>query len=470
MSFDYSQELVNDYERLLEVGENYDVIIYAGKGENMEKIHAHSLILCARSQYFHTALINQWASKEDGKFILKNSNISPRILKTILRFIYCGRVDLMNLQGLELLEFLIVANEFSIQVLVSCIQEYLIDHQHELLQQNPIEILEIVYQLIHHDTFKSLCEFFLETFCENPKMLFKFDNLIRLRAPLLELLLKRDDLLLDEIEIWDNLIKWSFAQHPSIQQDVKKLNKEEIAIMKSTLQNFIPLIRFNNISSKDFYFKLYPFKVILTDDLAENILEFHMVPNKKLNNVIQPPRRSKYDTHIVKSEHFSIFSSWIDKKNDFYYKYYNQKDLPYHFNLIYRASRDGNKTKVFHKKCDNKGATIVIVKVKGSEQIFGGYNPIDWESNGSSTMVKDSFLFSFADRNKVKTAKIGYESSMSFYPGYGPMFGYHLYYQNYHNTWVVNNNFLGNYLNIKVPLAGYVYSEDFEVFQVVKKQ
>jgi hypothetical protein len=85
MSFDYSQDLINDYEKLLEVNKGHDVIIYAGENENAKKINAHSLILCVRSQYFHAAFSNEWAEKKDGNFILKKPNISPQIFKIILR-------------------------------------------------------------------------------------------------------------------------------------------------------------------------------------------------------------------------------------------------------------------------------------------------------------------------------------------------------------------------------------------------
>ena len=85
MSFEYSQELIDDYEKLLEIDEGHDVIIYVGEDENVKEIHAHSLILCARSQYFHAAFSNEWTNKNDGKFIFKKPNISPQIFKMILR-------------------------------------------------------------------------------------------------------------------------------------------------------------------------------------------------------------------------------------------------------------------------------------------------------------------------------------------------------------------------------------------------
>jgi hypothetical protein len=85
MSFDYSQELIDDYEKLLENDKGCDVIIYTGEEENVKEIRAHSLILCIRSQYFRTAFSNEWANKKDGMFILRQPNISPQIFEIILR-------------------------------------------------------------------------------------------------------------------------------------------------------------------------------------------------------------------------------------------------------------------------------------------------------------------------------------------------------------------------------------------------
>ena len=85
MSSKFLEELSNDYEKLFETEIGYDVIIYAGEEQNVKEIHAHSNILCARSQYFCTAFSNEWANKEDGKFILRKQNISPHLFDIILR-------------------------------------------------------------------------------------------------------------------------------------------------------------------------------------------------------------------------------------------------------------------------------------------------------------------------------------------------------------------------------------------------
>jgi hypothetical protein len=169
----------------------------------------------------------------------------------------------------------------------------------------------------------------------------------------LKLLLTRDDLDLDEIVIWDNLLKWGLAQNPSISQDTTKWSKEDITIMKKTFHDFIPLVRFYYISSEDFLDKVYPLIKLLPKDSVNNLFTFYLAPNRKPNiNNIQPPRQLKciYDTTLIKNRHFAIFTSWIDRKENLYY---NVKNIPYNFNLLYRSSRDGNSPEEFHAKCDN---------------------------------------------------------------------------------------------------------------------
>ncbi|CAI2180071.1 7922_t:CDS:2 [Funneliformis geosporum] len=100
---------------------------------------------------------------------------------------------------------------------------------------------------------------------------------------------------------------------------------------------------------------------------------------------------------------------WIDKKESLHYN--NEQSIPYKFDLLYRASRDGDTPAAFHQKCDNKGATIVIVKIKRTETIVGGYNPIGWEGSGSK-LTYDSFIFSFVNRTNLQTAKPNYPTAL----------------------------------------------------------
>jgi hypothetical protein len=373
---------------------------------------------------------------------------------------------LENLQAPEVLKLLITVDELKIRTLILYINEYLIQHKHKFLRQNPIEILETIYQVNQHDIFSDLYNYCLEEICAKPDVLRKPDKIFNLKTPLLELLLKRDDLLLDEIALWESLIKWCLAQHANISQDPTQWNNEEIATIERTVHRFIPLIRFYDISSADFITKVYPFRKIIPEDLISNILLFHMAPNEILNINIPPPRELKFDSVIFNKKNFAVISSWIKKKNNFYY---SERNFSYNFILLYRASRDGYTNAAFHKKCDNKGATLVVIKIQNSEQIVGGYNPLCWDSSSGWKSTTNSFTFSFTNKDNLQSAKVGYSNgnAYSIYcnSSNGPVFGNGNDLNLYNGTWHSNAKANGSYPYIGIP-ANFK-ADDYEVFQVI---
>ncbi|RGB35752.1 hypothetical protein C1646_698864 [Rhizophagus diaphanus] len=466
MSSKFWSELSHDYEKLFETEIGYDVIIYAGEEPNIKEVHAHSNILCIRSEYFRTAFSAEWAEKKDGKFILKKPNVSPHLIKIILRFIYCGKIELENLQGPDVLKLLIAVDELNIIPLISHIQEYLIDHQTEFLHQNPTGILETVYQ---HETFIDLWNFYLEKICEEPKILFKSDKFIDLKASLLELLLKRDDLSMDEIKVWEGLMKWCFAQQ-NVENDPTKWSKDDFIKIERLLRRFIPLIRFYDIEPKDFLYKVYIYKDILPVDLIHELLEFHIVPNIKPKTSVAPSRKSnskhKLNSTLIQSSHTPLFASWIDKKDS---SHYNNKNIPYYFKLLYHSGRDGFDAESFHRKCNNKGATIWVAKIQDSTQLIGGYNPLDWDGAGRKTTT-DSFMFNFTDGKNISTANLGYvknpNNAISCYNSQGPQMGY--FYCNGNNEWANEDYNAILYPDIGIPTSKFSV-DNYEVFQVIKK-
>jgi hypothetical protein len=381
------------------------------------------------------------------------------------RFLYCGNIELKYLQDSDILKLLIAVDELNIQPLISHIQEFLIEHHTEFLHKNPTNILEIVYR---HETFTTLWDFCLEKICEEPKILFNSDKFIDLKAPLLELLLKRDDLNADEIDVWESLLKWCFAQL-NMKEDPKKWNKEDIVKIEDLLGRFIPLIRFYDIESADFFYKVYCYKDILPQDLIHDLLEFHIVPNMKPKSNVAPSRKSSLnsslDSTLIESNFTSLFASWIDKKDS---KYYNKKNIPYEFKLLYRSSRDEFNAASFHRNCNKKGATIWIAKIQDSTQLIGGYNPLDWSGTGWKN-TSDSFLFNFKDVKNISSVRLGYVSdgSRAVYcnSNYGPSMGDLVCSDS--NNWEYDYLFNGDYPNIGIPANFTV--EGYEVFQVIKK-
>jgi hypothetical protein len=367
------------------------------------------------------------------------------------------------------------SDELKLKQLTKFSEDFIIENYKQFLQNDPVGILQIVY---YNKSLVNLQEFCLETICSDPKILFNSDKFIKLPAPLLEIILKRDDLNLPEIEIWESLIKWGLAQGQTLDQDVNKWNQENFNHFQRILYKFIPLIRFYEISSDDYFNKVKPYKKILSKELRDDILKFHMVSGYTPTHKISP-RYPKYDSNQQLDSvlinpiqgHLVIFANWIDKKgeNNKYIKY--TKTIPYKFNLLYRASRDGNTIKAFHDKCDNKGTTIIIIKISGSEQIIGGYNPFDWDLSSKYKNTTDSFIFSFTNGNDIRTAKVGYNTgsnSIGCIPNFGPIFGGTFYTQN-NTNWTISDgsNYSLSYSNIGIP-TGSVRADDYEVFQVIK--
>ncbi|CAJ0642242.1 5825_t:CDS:2 [Entrophospora sp. SA101] len=225
--------------------------------------------------------------------------------------------------------------------------------------------------------------------------------------------------------------------------DLTQWTYKEWELLSEKLENFIPLIRFLHISSGDFYKKVKPFARILPIELYEDLLQYYLVPNHQPSLELMQPKRSNFNSVIIERKQVAMIASWIDKK-DLVNKYNNKKRVninnnpnyqssfyepwenPYEFKLLLRGSRDGFTGLDFHSKCDSKGATITIMKVNGSSELYGGYTPIDWLSQNTWGYCKESFIFCLDDKDLDKSiiSRVKDPSrAINYYNNYGPSFG-----------------------------------------------
>ena len=72
---------------------------------------------------------------------------------------------------------------------------------------------------------------------------------------------------------------------------------------------------------------------------------------------------------------------------------YHGKDEYVHFGLLYKKSRDGSSTKDFHKHCDNKGETLILIETTEGRK-FGGVAYDSWDTNGNWRKNAKDFVFS----------------------------------------------------------------------------
>ncbi|CAG8474088.1 2315_t:CDS:2 [Acaulospora morrowiae] len=343
--------LTIDLAKLFENPEGYNVKFVVGEETNVKEFKAHKFILTSRSDYFKTALSSQWEQVENGITIFKKPNISPSVFEVLLRYIYTGVISVENSE-VSLVEIAIASDELQLHEAYQQLERRLLDDE---LAWKPNDI----FTVLQHDHLTFLYNASIGLACRNPKIIFESEDFFNIKETNLIDILKSDYLELDEIEIWQYLIRWGIENTNSILvYDLKKWTPENFMDLKNTLCDCIPHIRFFQMSSGDYTKVRVHFKDILPEGLDDEITQYFSDPNFKPSINILPLRKYLLKSNIIDAKDAGLISSWIDRKET----PYHFRNLPFKFKLIYRASRDGFKVENFHKNCDNQGPTLVVIK------------------------------------------------------------------------------------------------------------
>ncbi|RHZ58871.1 hypothetical protein Glove_367g26 [Diversispora epigaea] len=448
----------------------------------MKSFAAHSVVLRCRSSYFDKELENVPSDKNHIKTIIK-PNISAPLFEIILKYIYGGIVDIEISDTKTVYELMINANKLELKELSVKLESYLIESKASWLRTH----FSLVYRSIFNSNeFKDLKNFYNNIIVKYPNLIFESEDFTSLQETALISILKRDDLKVKEIKIWDYVIKWGIAQNPTLPTDSKEWSKENFETLKITLKRCLPLIRYFHISGDDILEKVKPYKKILEKQLWGDIIQHSISPNKPITSLVLPARiisnrelssrpvstpelpsrpistpefpsrtistpelpsrtistpelpsrtisTPEFPSRvngpfsiIINEEHVAELSSWIDRKSTTY----SLSNIPYEFQLILRGSKDGFHPKTFWNMCHGHAGTIVVVKVAGTDEIVGGYNPLAWyNSTGGSDMVtNDSFIFSLKNGNIENSilSRVTNSNNALYYNdqnGYGPYFG-----------------------------------------------
>ncbi|CAB5372130.1 unnamed protein product [Rhizophagus irregularis] len=360
--------------------------------------------------YFNTAFKKDWRKKDnDGFFFIEKPNIKPEVFEVILRYIYSGSISCEKKSPEFLFEIMFASDELILHDLYSYIEKYLIEHHSTYLNENFPYILSLSFE---HPLWKRLQEFCLTKINNNPYSIFELRNFQSISSNFFKEIIKNDKLLMDEIDIWKSLIIWCKGQvmqrnHiPNDHYDITKWPKKYKKIFSKIIKEFVPFIRFNNINYKDFYDKVKPFKEFIQQDIYESSLWYYVNPSIVTKRLYD--RKIKFiDSNLLKLKHLTLICSWIDKKSEIY----NQNNLPYTFDLKIRGTLDGFTANIFQKKSRKLENTIIIMRVKGTNELIGGYNPYIYEHdrwkepNEFWRTEYKSFIFSFPDETSSLDSK-----------------------------------------------------------------
>ncbi|CAG8505103.1 7801_t:CDS:1 [Dentiscutata heterogama] len=150
------------------------------------------------------------------------------------------------------------------------------------------------------------------------------------------------------------------------------------------------------MTREQFREKVWPFKDILPRKMCDDVLWYFLMPD--LHPSQFHPRLKTIDSKLITLKHASLIATWIDRKEG---KPYKHTDIPYDFTLLMRGSRDGYSQQTLHQRCGGQAKTIMLMKIKSTEEIFGMYISNIW-SNTSSARSHDSFMFSFGEGRDTK--------------------------------------------------------------------
>ena len=228
------------------------------------------------------------------------------------------------------------ANELSLQELIAYLQTYLIENKADWIEKNFILINQASFA---SDSFLKLQQFCTELMSKEPDKIFKSVDFVSIPEKSLVTLIQSDNLQMKDAQVWEYIIKWGIAQNPELSSDFSNYSKDDFDILKNTLQQFIPLIRFYNLNSREFTEKVLPYKKVLPKELYKDLNKTFLLldPDSRPNEISNPSNLKNIDSKIISVKHAELISKWINKLeiND---------DIknPYEFKLLFRASRDGN--------------------------------------------------------------------------------------------------------------------------------
>ncbi|RHZ67602.1 hypothetical protein Glove_300g91 [Diversispora epigaea] len=110
-------------------------------------------------------------------------------------------------------KLMVNADELELKELSEKLESYLIESKASWLRTH----FSLIYHLIFDSNeFKGLKKFYNEIITKYPNLIFESEDFTSLQETALISILQRDDLKVEEIKIWDYVIKWGIAQSPTL--------------------------------------------------------------------------------------------------------------------------------------------------------------------------------------------------------------------------------------------------------------
>ena len=243
----------------------------------------------------------------------------------------------------------------------------------------------------------------------------------------------------------------------------------------------------NNKNLKDIDNKFQSFKSKIDDiDKKFKYLNINDIDNKfkSLNNINLKDIGNQFQSFNNKIKYIDIYMSFIFQLNKINYnsllnyanfnifnslinkgiKHYFDKEIK-NMKLLFQGSTDGFDSTIFHKKCDDKKNTVILV-ITETNIIFGGFTELEWNPKNSFIEGTKGFIF-FVNDEKIYYNKNKYRIYTSEYEG--PDFNEVFYIEGKRGFIYENPSY--KYFDISakdfnIQFKDYFLLKDYAIFQI----
>ena len=196
----------------------------------------------------------------------------------------------------EIIKILAVANKLRLQELITYIQSFLIEKRSNWMEEN----FNLVYQTSFEDnSFSALHKYCTDLMSKEPEKIFNSPKFTSIPENVLVSLIQNDDHRMGEIQVWHHVLKWGLAQNPVLPSNPASFSNDDFEVLKVTLQECIPFIKFDNLTAKEFSDNVFSYREILPKELFDNLLKLFLDCDYK-------PR--KINSKIITFQHVELIT------------------------------------------------------------------------------------------------------------------------------------------------------------------
>eukprot|EP01103_Thecamoeba_quadrilineata_P007941 TRINITY_DN17758_c0_g1_i1.p1 TRINITY_DN17758_c0_g1~~TRINITY_DN17758_c0_g1_i1.p1 ORF type:complete len:489 (+),score=79.48 TRINITY_DN17758_c0_g1_i1:60-1469(+) len=211
-----------------------DVVFLVGSEEDgpLERVHAHKFILGARSCAFRAMLFG--SMREGKESVVRIPNIRPKVFVALMQFIYTATPE-DNLNAEFAMELMRAASQYHLDSLTAFCKKQI---QSKITDQNVCQLLQMASNFNHSDLYEQCVDRILK----HAPIAFHSPSFQELSEENVILLIKNDLLELNELQVFQAIVKWAKAAIHEDEED--NSSGRDHNLLKEKLANIFPLIRF----------------------------------------------------------------------------------------------------------------------------------------------------------------------------------------------------------------------------------